>query len=256
MLRTFVKSPKMKTLFSLLGFLTLVIASPVALVQRSYDVQPGDWTFKQLYDYVLQHNDSAGIDTATAIADFVGQNNLTWTALYNGNVSMENGAIVTAKSSAHGRAVLNNEGRNDTTVPDRLTTRQSDGFPTNFYGTISGYLWVADCSGEVAYTWTSDSIACVASWSGSNLQRMYSVRMVSWNTGLTITMYGYNNNANSGCKGHPSQTAYLDGTQCIASIDGRGFESVAAFVFNPPPGASNQNPGSGSPPIIVLPFPP
>lgn len=241
----------MKTLFLLLGLLSLVFASPVDLLQRSYDVQPGDWTFKQVYDYVLQHNDSAAIETAAAIAEFVGQNNLTWTAFYNGHVSVESGAVITVKSSAHGRSVFNNEGRNDTTVSNRLTTRGNN-LPAPFYGTISGYLWVADCSGEVAYTWTSDSIACVASWSRGNLQRMYSVRMVSWNIGLTVTMYGYNNNANSGCKGKPSQRAYFDGTQCIASVDGRGFESVAAFVWDGPPGSIGQK-GNGSPVIILFP---
>src|SRR5436305_1807729 len=100
----------MKTLFLFLAtLLPLVFATHVALVERSSEAHAGDWTFKQVYDYVLQYNDSAAIDTGTAIADFVGQNNLTWTALYNGNISMHNGAVVTVKNSAHGRAVWNNE---------------------------------------------------------------------------------------------------------------------------------------------------
>jgi hypothetical protein len=221
-------SLNMQTLFLLLGLLALVSASPVAPVEWSDDVQDGDWTFKQVYDYVLQYNDSTAINIATTIADFVARNNLPWMALYNGNVSIDTGAVVTVKNSAHGRAVWNNQ---VTIVPNQLATRQVNSSPLPYYGTISAYLWVADCSGDVAYTWTSDSIACVAMWSGNNVERMYSVRMDSRNTGLTITMFMYNENGNTGCKGDPTQVAKFDGSQCIASVDGRGFESVGVYVM-------------------------
>ena len=208
------------------GLLAIVFLTATAAASTptgDTDVQPGDWTYKQTYDYILKQNDTAANAIAPAIKTYVETTGINWDQLYDGGFKLEGGLVMTVKESAHARALMG-YGSNSRALA--LKKRL-------YFGYLSAYLWSNNCNGDVGWTWYSDgSDLCVSFLSNGKVLRMYSVYAYSyWNGpgggGGVESLAELRLNQDTHC-GSAFAVYPFSSNGCFGTSGGIGFMSVLA----------------------------
>jgi hypothetical protein len=204
----------MISILPLFGFLTVLFvtvsnAAPTTPPTNASDVQPGDWTYKQAYEYIVQQNDSSAAAISPVLQDYIEKNGGCWDKIYDGEFTLpDGGPVMTVAKSAHARSLQSG---------GTLTKR-------SFNGYVTSYPWSNNCDGQVGWTWyRNGGDGCYTDDVNGQPIRMYSVYANSYHNinGVSNRVYLSQN--------YDCSNSFIfydfDSSGCFGTSGGTGFMS-------------------------------
>lgn len=204
-------------------FLTAIVlaASPLSIVagkptSNAFDSQFSDpsiwnhnWTYRDAYTYCLGKGEG-GTAVAALIAEHIESSDLQWDTIYQDDIKLANGGLLTLWHSERGR---------------ELAKRQLNPGGNTW---LQAFPWVSNCNDWVSFTWAPLGYGCYSYWDNGQNLRMYSARGYIGDNGWAMRLFRDVNYCDRGTYyQHNFGDTFLG---CVASSDGRGWMSFGLVL--------------------------
>lgn len=177
-----------------------IITTPAAGEPTEY----ADWTYYDIYHYAVKRG-GIGDPVADLIATHVGATKKGWDEVYQYDIKLSNGGILTVPNSASSGLL------------------QSIPFPD---GHVQAFPWVGDCNGDVSFTWTPVTTDGCYTYVDNGVRiRMYSARVSGlWSRGDGPEFFMFLDSESCGIFHQFDNRWTTAPTQCFGNANsGRGF---------------------------------